>query len=72
MNAAIATANNVFIVLILGSNVIALKSSNIEPRTRPGVAQFRLAFAIDSALFRPTDTGLTRLGALLLSTPLIL
>jgi hypothetical protein len=68
--APIATANNVFIVFILLSILFALKGSNIQPRAWPDVAEFRLAFAIVPVLFRPTTIGLTRLGALLLSTPL--
>jgi hypothetical protein len=55
---------------ILGSFLGMQKGSNIEPQAASGVAQDLLAFAIHLALFRQTITGLTRLGALLLSTPL--
>src|SRR5437762_4899843 len=57
-------------MFILGSNLVLLKGSNIQPQAGSDVAEFRLAFAIVSALFRPTTIGLTRQGALLLSPPL--
>jgi hypothetical protein len=55
---------------ILGWFPVTQKGSNIEPRATSDVAQDLLAFAIHLALFRQTTIGLTRLGALLLSTPL--
>jgi hypothetical protein len=64
------TASNVFMMFILGSFLKRQKGSNIEPRAASDVAQDLLAFAIHSALFRQTTIGLTRLRALLLSTPL--
>jgi hypothetical protein len=55
---------------ILGSFLGTQKGSNIQPRAASDVAEDLLAFAIHLALFRPITYRLTRLGALLLSTPL--
>jgi hypothetical protein len=57
-------------MFILGSFLKRQKGSNIEPQAASDVAQDLLAFAIHLALFRQTIIRLTRLGALLLSTPL--
>jgi hypothetical protein len=57
-------------MFILGSFLGRQKGSNIEPRAAPYVAEDLLAFAAHLALVSQTTTGLTRLGALLLSTPL--
>jgi len=57
-------------MFILGSFLEGQKGSNIEPQAASDVAEDLLAFAIHLALFRQTTIGLTRLRALLLSTPL--
>jgi hypothetical protein len=57
-------------MFILGSFLEGQKGSNIEPQAASDVAEDLLAFAIYLALLRQTIIGLTRLRALLLSTPL--
>jgi hypothetical protein len=57
-------------MFILGSFLRRQKGSNIQPRATPYVAEDSLAFAAHLALFCETTIGLTRLRALLLSTPL--